>query len=510
MKITATTLLLCALVSVGAAQQPSADESGVEFAKSGVPNGTDLATWPTFDPTRSDLMMFTPDDGPVINPDPWKERLDLVKRAAEAQHAQTLPQNAAANLGGTSWQLVKFQSSDDKTLTPDDKTKYTIVFGTDGRVSARIDCNRGRGTWKSSGPNQLQFGPLALTRVMCPPGSLHDRIAKDWEFVRSYIIKDGHLFLSLMADGGIYEFEPLGGSQTAPPKTPAAAPSGGIDQYRRYYLSQSGNQSKNGAIKVTYLGTTMLLFDDGETQLLIDGFITRPSVQQATTSMIQTDKAVVDAALSRAKVNRPKALFVAHSHFDHALDVAYIVQQTGAKLYGLVSTLNIGRGGGLTDDQMALYEPGKELTFGQFTVTILSSKHSPPMPGINDDLGIVIDQPLKQPAKFSAYTEGGSFDMLIRHGDHSMLVKLAANYVEGALDDVRADVLFLATGTLGNQNPAFQNAFYDQTVAKVGPKLVIPIHWDNFFLSLSEHLEAGNDTSAAFDFLIGRLAADGL
>jgi para-nitrobenzyl esterase len=48
---------------------------------------------------------------------------------------------------------------------------------------------------------------------MCPPGSLHDRLAKDWEFVRSYTIKDGHLFLSLLADGGTYEFEPMGGSQ---------------------------------------------------------------------------------------------------------------------------------------------------------------------------------------------------------------------------------------------------------------------------------------------------------
>jgi para-nitrobenzyl esterase len=30
---------------------------------------------------------------------------------------------------------------------------------------------------------------------------------KQWPFVRSYTIKDGYLFLSLMADGGIYEFE---------------------------------------------------------------------------------------------------------------------------------------------------------------------------------------------------------------------------------------------------------------------------------------------------------------
>jgi para-nitrobenzyl esterase len=32
---------------------------------------------------------------------------------------------------------------------------------------------------------------------------------KQWGFIRSYVIRDGHLCLSLMADGGIYEFEPL-------------------------------------------------------------------------------------------------------------------------------------------------------------------------------------------------------------------------------------------------------------------------------------------------------------
>ena len=130
--------------------------------------------------------------------------------AACAAVAPTLSQSATPNLSGTSWQLVKFQGSDDKTLTPDDKTKYTIQFNTDGVLSARIDCNRGRGTWKSSGASQLQLGPLALTRAMCPPESLHDQIVKHWNFIRSYIIRDGHLFLSLMADGGIYEFEPIG------------------------------------------------------------------------------------------------------------------------------------------------------------------------------------------------------------------------------------------------------------------------------------------------------------
>jgi para-nitrobenzyl esterase len=122
--------------------------------------------------------------------------------------AQIPPQNAAASLAGTSWQLVKFQGGDGTVLRPDEKSKYTLAFNADGSVSARLDCNRGRGTWKSVEQGRLEFGPMAVTRAMRPPGSLHDHIVKQLPFIRSYVMKDGRLFLSLMADGGIYEFEP--------------------------------------------------------------------------------------------------------------------------------------------------------------------------------------------------------------------------------------------------------------------------------------------------------------
>jgi para-nitrobenzyl esterase len=112
-------------------------------------------------------------------------------------------------LAGTSWQLVIFQGSDGTTLTPDDRAKYTIDFEAGNQLIVRIDCNRGRGTWMSRGPGQLQFGPLALTRAQCPPGSLHDQMVRQWGYVRSYVVRDGYLFLALMADGGIYAFEPV-------------------------------------------------------------------------------------------------------------------------------------------------------------------------------------------------------------------------------------------------------------------------------------------------------------
>ena len=83
-------------------------------------------------------------------------------------------------LAGTSWQLVRFQGGDDTVLTPDDRSKYTIELDAKGGIAA-----------------------------LCPPGSLPDQIVKQWTNIRSYTMKGGHLFLALMADGGIYEFEPL-------------------------------------------------------------------------------------------------------------------------------------------------------------------------------------------------------------------------------------------------------------------------------------------------------------
>ena len=112
-------------------------------------------------------------------------------------------------LAGTSWQLVRFQGGDGKVLAPDDRSKYTLAFNADGRVAARLDCNRGAGSWKSAGQGQLELGPMAVTRAMCPPGSLDHEISKRLFHVRSYVMKNGRLFLSMMADGGVFELEPL-------------------------------------------------------------------------------------------------------------------------------------------------------------------------------------------------------------------------------------------------------------------------------------------------------------
>ena len=115
----------------------------------------------------------------------------------------------SGELAGTSWQLIKLNAPDESTHVPNDKSKYTITFGRNGRVTARVDCNRASSTWKSPRAGELQFGSWSRTSAKCGPGSLHDKIVMEGGNVRSYFIKDGHLFLSGMAAGGSYELEPV-------------------------------------------------------------------------------------------------------------------------------------------------------------------------------------------------------------------------------------------------------------------------------------------------------------
>jgi len=129
------------------------------------------------------------------------------------------PGNASAQpLTGT-WRFVEFESSSDEigTIRPDDPGKYTMTLEAGGRVTMRLDCNRATGTWTADPADgesgSFTFGPLAMTRAQCPPPSLDTRIARDAEYVRTYVLRGDRLHLNLMADGGNYVWERAGGPE---------------------------------------------------------------------------------------------------------------------------------------------------------------------------------------------------------------------------------------------------------------------------------------------------------
>jgi heat shock protein HslJ len=126
------------------------------------------------------------------------------------------PRGEGVRLTDTPWRFVEFISMSDEVVPvrPDPGRLYILVFGGDGAFSAQLDCNRAAGSWSSaSGADadggQLAIGPVALTRALCLPPRTDEFIAAQLDYVRSFTLRDGRLYLSLMADAGIMEFTPL-------------------------------------------------------------------------------------------------------------------------------------------------------------------------------------------------------------------------------------------------------------------------------------------------------------
>ena len=236
-------------------------------------------------------------------------------------------------------------------------------------------------------------------------------------------------------------------------------------------------------MKVTYFGTTTLLFDDGRDQVFFDAHFTRPSLVRYIFGSGATDTALAEELLRLHKVDRLRAIFISHSHHDHVMDAPYIANRCGATIYGSVSALNVARGGDVPEAQLVGFSGGETFAVGDYSVTVIPSLHSKPTI-LNNDLGQTIDAPLRQPARLRDYKEGGSFDFLVVHGEKRFLIRPSFNYIEGQLDGIRADVLFLGTAGLAKADAATEARFFAETVDKVRPGLVIPLHWDNFFSRL--------------------------
>ena len=108
---------------------------------------------------------------------------------------------------------------------------------------------------------------------------------------------------------------------------------------------------------------------------------------------------------------------------------------------------------------------------------------------INNDLGKQIQQPLSLPARFYEFKEGGSFDYYIQHPEQNILVKASTGAIPKQLQHLQVDTLFLGIAQLSKQSTSFQQQYLDETLGTLRPSVVIPIHWDNFFLPLSQTLQ---------------------
>jgi L-ascorbate metabolism protein UlaG (beta-lactamase superfamily) len=275
------------------------------------------------------------------------------------------------------------------------------------------------------------------------------------------------------------------------------------------HLYEPAAQVSPGQVRAVFLGVSTILLDDGRTAIMTDGFFSRPGLARLIFGRLRPDRARVAAALARFGISRLDAVFVAHSHYDHALDAAVVAELTGARLIGSVSTRNIARGQGFPDDRFDVAVTGEPFDVGSFRLTALPAAHSP-----GDVAPGTIDEPLSLPARVRDYKTGGCYSLHVRHGDRELLVHASANVLPGALDGCRADTVYLGIGTLGKQDEAFRARYWNTLVTQTGARRVVPVHWDNFTVPLDKPLRPlpgfADDFTAAMEFLTRRAAPAGV
>lgn len=236
-----------------------------------------------------------------------------------------------------------------------------------------------------------------------------------------------------------------------------------------------------GSVTVRWTGTSTLVISDGKTSLITDGWFSRPGLGDAISNNIKPDMAAITFGLQQNQVNKADAVFVFHSHYDHAMDAPEVAKRTGAKLMGSPSTAMIAKGWGLSDKQILVVEDRQSYPVGDFTLTPIITYHAPtPTEGgkVNKDYE-TITEPVVPPVAILDYKVGASYTLHIEHPKGDLMITGSAGYRQDALQEFNADYYLLGIGGFGGFESDYQNIFWDQTIGLTQPHTVIPIHWDS-------------------------------
>ena len=266
---------------------------------------------------------------------------------------------------------------------------------------------------------------------------------------------------------------------------------GGLEKYSSFLVADRNPSAPvpPNAIRVTYLGVNGLQFETGGHALLVDPYFTRVGFWPiAFNQAIRSNRERVDEGLNHLRTP-VDAVLMTHAHFDHLLDMPYLLGRTGARFLAGPTAIDLVKSFGPLRGGHAIVNPGSVRTIEPWAIRVFAAQHDRlfgkipfnrcPAPGN-----------FKRPVKASDWCVGEPLSFVIEAGGKRIYIDSGG--LAGAPPDSRIGHVDLAI--LGAALPD-SRARFAEAVTRLRPRYIFPSHQDDMFGPLSRGFVFGKMTN---------------
>jgi L-ascorbate metabolism protein UlaG (beta-lactamase superfamily) len=216
-------------------------------------------------------------------------------------------------------------------------------------------------------------------------------------------------------------------------------------------------------LRFRWLGVGGIELSANDQVLLIDPYLTRLPFWSVAFGRVRPNRALI-----AEKIQHCDFVLVTHAHFDHLMDVPDVVRNTGAVVLGSTNTCRLLAILGVPAAQIRPIGVGDQVSLGDFWVQVVPAEHitfagwrpfSGPLP-----------PDLRPPLRARDYRMDRCFGFLMT------LDRCRLLHCPGP--GVAAEVLTL--------KPLGTRSTYESLLREVRPRVVVPVHWDDFGRPLSK------------------------
>jgi L-ascorbate metabolism protein UlaG (beta-lactamase superfamily) len=243
-------------------------------------------------------------------------------------------------------------------------------------------------------------------------------------------------------------------------------------------------------VEIRWLGVAGFSISAGDTVILHDPYLSRPGMLETLFSFYEPDGELIEQLSApdgpAPELGRASVILIGHSHFDHLADAPWFATQPdGPFIAGSPTTVNVCVGYGVPADRARVVNPNQVFDIGPFRVRAIESRHAQTFRGGSPPEGVV-DEPPDAPIHAWSFKLGDARAWLVTHresGYRVMLLSSAGRHQPSlemlAAEGIEVDVLLTASIAADEQ-------FAADLVRTLRPKLVVPHHFESFFVPVRE------------------------